>query len=206
MKQRVMTKAAISRGCTIALLLVSTLGLTQCVPTQHVNIAYQPNLRTAEEPNPKLPPVTVEIVDKRPSPVVGHEIGVSGERAGDIIPEGDVDDELKKAFEIELRNEGFNIAAGGSTVVVNISYFESQYLHPLFGTKIVASMGLGVAVRHRNGSVGYDGFILGQNQQEAEKHFESGPNSASYALNAAMSDAIAKTMADPAFQAALQLK
>lgn len=196
----------ISRLAGIAGLILLAVGLTQCVPTREVNIKYQPALRSAAQADPKLPPVAVVVLDKRRTQVVGHEAGLSGENAGDILPQDDPDEVLKNAFEIELRNEGLRIGEGGNTVVVALAFFQSQYLHPLFGTKIVASMGIDVTVRNAKGIVAYDSFILGQNQQDVEKHLEMTPHSASDALNAAMSDAVVKTFTDPAFLDALEHK
>ena len=190
----------------LALLGLIALSLAQCVPTRHVNVAYQPSLRNAKEVDPKLLPVTVRVVDKRTTQVVGHPIGAFGEKEGEILSEGDVPSNLQKAFEIELRNEGLSIGAGGNNVILTVSFFQSQYLHPLFHTRAVASLGMEVAVKRRNGTLVYDNFVVGQAEHDAETHSDSSPTWASYVLNEATQNAIAKTIADPAFLDALKTR
>jgi len=191
---------------TIALWIAIALSLTQCVPTRDITVAYQPPLRVAKEPDPKLPPVSVLVLEKRPSTVVGHPLGALGEKEGFILSENDAIVALKKAFDIELKGEGFTIGAGGNEMVVDLSFFQSQYLHPLFHTRAVGSIGIDVTVRRPDGAVAYQSFILGQSEKAAETHFESTETWASDVLNAAMSDAIQKTLADPDFQNALRTR
>jgi len=188
------------------LLIAAALFLSQCIPSRRVNVAYQAPLRAAKEVDPKLPPVEISVLDKRPTPVVGHPIGAFGEKEGVIISESRAPAALKTAFEIELRSEGFRIGPGGNNLMVALSFFQSQYLHPLFRTQAVASIGLEVTVRRPDQTIAYNEFIVGQSEQDAETHFESGEEWASDVLNAAMNDAVDKTMADPAFLEALKTK
>ena len=194
-----------------ALCIVSVLMLTQCVPTREVQVAYQAPMRTAKDPDPKLKPVTVVVIDKRPTTVVGHPLGFVGEREGNITSEDQASEALRKAFDIELRNEGFTIGTGGNAVVLTMTHFESQYVHPLFHTRAVASLGIEIKVRNITGSTVYDGYIVGQAEAPAEKHFEGDQTVASNVLdatisdvlNAAMEDAVTRTLHDPAFMDAL---
>ena len=194
-----------------ALCLVALLALTQCVPSREAQVAYQTPMRTAKDPNPKLKPVTVVVIDKRPTTVVGHPLGFFGEREGNITSEDQASAALKKAFDIELRNEGFTIGAGGNDVILTMTHFESQYVHPLFHTRAVASIGVEVKVRNAKGSTAYSGYIVGQADQAAEAHFEGDQSIAtnvlsaevSDVLNAAMEDAVRKTLNDPGFMSAL---
>jgi uncharacterized lipoprotein YajG len=195
----------------VALFIVAALALTQCVPSREVQVAYQTPMRTAMDADPKLKPVTVMVVDKRPTTVVGHPLGFFGEREGNITSEEQASEALKKAFDIELRNKGFSLGTGGSDVVLTMTHFESQYVHPLFHTRAVASIGVEVKVRNAKGSTVYSGYIVGQADQPAEAHFEGDQSIAtnvlsaevSDVLNAAMEDAVTKTLNDPAFMGAL---
>ena len=186
-----------------ALCIVAGLALTQCVPSREVQVAYQAPMRTAKDPDPKLKPVTVMVIDKRPTTVVGHPLGFVGEREGNITSEDAASAALKKAFDIELRNEGFRIGTGGNDVILTMTHFESQYVHPLFQTRAVASIGVEVKVRKPDGTTAYSSYIVGQADQEAETHFEGNETWISDVLNAAMEDAVVKTLNDPAFMSAL---
>ena len=168
-------------------------------------------MRAAKEPDPKLKPVTVVVIDKRPTTVVGHPLGFFGEREGNITSEYQASEALKKAFDIELRNEGVTIGTGGNDVILTMTHFESQYVHPLFHTRAVASIGVEVKVRNAKGSTVYSGYVVGQADQAAEAHFEGDQSIASNVLsaeisdvlNAAMEDAVTRTLNDPAFMSAL---
>jgi len=186
--------------------VISALMLTQCVPSREVQVAYQAPMRTAKDPDPKLKPVTVVVVDKRPTTVVGHPLGFIGEREGTITSADEASEALKKAFDIDLKNEGFTIGPGGNDVVLTMTHFESQYVHPLFHTRAVASIGVEVKVRDAAGSTVYSAYIVGQADQEAETHFEGDETWISDVLNAAMDDAVTKTLSDPAFMSALGVK
>jgi len=186
-----------------ALCVVSILALAQCVPSREVQVAYQAPMRTAQDPDPRLKPVTIVVIDKRPTTVVGHPLGFFGEREGNITSEDEAAAALKKAFDIELKNEGFTIGTGGNDVVLTMTHFESQYVHPLFHTRAVASIGVEVKVRKADGSTAYSGYVVGQADQDAETHFESDETSISDVLNAAMDDAVTKALDDPAFMTAL---
>jgi len=186
--------------------IVIGMALTQCVPSREAKVAYQPPMRIAKDPDQKLPPVMVVAVDKRPTPVVGHPIGFLGEREGTIVSEDAAPAALKKAFDIELKNEGFAIGPGGNQVVLTVTHFESQYVHPLYHTRADASIGVEVKVRKADGSTAYSSYIVGQSEQEAETHFESDQTWISNVLNAAMEDAIRKTLNDPAFMDALKTR
>jgi uncharacterized lipoprotein YajG len=191
--------------------MVAVLMLTQCVPSRDVQVAYQTPMRMPKVPDPKLKPVTVTVVDKRPTTVVGHPLGFVGEREGNITSEEQASEALKKAFDIELRNEGFMVGPGGNDVVLTMTHFESQYLHPLYHTQAVASIGVEVKVRNSKGSTVYNGYVVGQADQSAEAHFEGDQSIASNVLsaeisdvlNTAMEDAVTKTIHDPAFLDAL---
>jgi uncharacterized lipoprotein YajG len=193
------------------LCIVAVLMLTQCVPSRDVQVAYQTPMRMPKDPDPKLKPVTVTVVDKRPTTVVGHPLGFVGEREGNITSEEQASEALKKAFDIELRNEGFRVGPGGNDVVLTMTHFESQYVHPLFHTQAVASIGVEVKVRNSTGATVYSGYIVGQADQSAEAHFEGDQSIASNVLsaeisdvlNTAMEDAVTKTINDPAFMNAL---
>jgi uncharacterized lipoprotein YajG len=189
-----------------AVLIGMALALTQCVPSRRASVSYQPPLRIAREPDAKLPPVAISVVDKRPTDVVGEPVGAFGEKEGVVLSEGGAPAALKKAFDIELKNEGFTIGGGGNELRITLSFFLSQFLHPLFHTKEVASIGLDVSVRRSNGTLVYNGFIVGQSEHEAETHFVSSGESTSDALNAAMNDAVEKALADPALQTALRTR
>ncbi len=196
-------KAAAIRWASVLALAACAATLTQCVPSRRVNVVYQPPLVVPREPDPKLPPVVVVVADKRATPVVGEPIGAFGEKEGKMLSESGAPNALHKAFDIELRNRGFAIGGGGNEVRVTLSFFQSQYVHPLFWTRVVASIGIDVAVRRPNGTLVYDRFIVGQSEREAETHFESDQTWASDALNAAMKDAIAQAFSDSDFLAAL---
>ncbi|GEM_PF-3536318 len=200
------TRRAIVFARRSGFLIAAALMLTQCIPSRRVNVAYQAPLRAAKDVDPKLPPVNINVLDKRPTPVVGHPIGAFGEKEGVIISESRAPAALKTAFEIELRSEGFRIGPGGNNLLVALSFFQSQYLHPLFWTRAVASIGIEVTVRRPDQSIAYNEFIVGQSEQDAETHFESGEEWASDVLNAAMNDAVDKTMADPAFLESLKTR
>ena len=190
---------------------LAILALAQCVPSRDAQVAYQTPMRAAKEPDPKLKPVTVVVIDKRPTTVVGHPLGFFGEREGNITSEYQASEALKKAFDIELRNEGVTIGTGGNDVILTMTHFESQYVHPLFHTRAVASIGVEVKVRNAKGSTVYSGYVVGQADQAAEAHFEGDQSIASNVLsaeisdvlNAAMEDAVTRTLNDPAFMSAL---
>jgi len=187
-------------ACALALMLA----LASCVPTGRININYQPTLRTPNVINPTPLPVFVTVIDQRPTQILGHHVGAFGEKEGDIVTESDIPAVLKRAFEIELANEGFTIGPGGNNLIVTIAFLQGQYLHPLFHTKVVASMGIDVTIKSRTGLILYSAFVLGQSEVTGvESHIKSQPAEASTALNEATRKAIIDSF-DSAFLAALQ--
>jgi len=186
--------------------LLAALAMTQCVLYRGVTVSYQPPLQMPREIDQKFPPVSVTVLDDRPNDIVGYSLGFLGEKEGEIRSGEEARDAVQRAFEIELRNQGFTIGSGGNSVVVVLGFFKAQFIHPLFHTKTVASIGLDVTVRRRDGAVTYAGVVLGENERPAEIHFESTDTWISASLNAAMSLGVDKAFADPLFLEALKRK
>ena len=174
------------------LLLLSGCALT----TGHVNLAYQPTTQTTNLAAPNSPRVMVTVADKRPTQVVGQKINGFGMKTADIVSDTDVPGTLKSAFQTELNSRGFTEGAGGNVVSVSLSNFESQFTWGFFSGDATGTIGMQVTVRHPDGSVAYNKYIVGQSKDWIEI---SGEGNAEHVLNAAMQNGVSEVFSESAF-------
>lgn len=179
-----------------AMLLISGCAFT----TGHVNLEYQsgPATKIAE---PDSPRIAVDVIDKRPTQIVGQKINGFGMKTADIVSDSDVPGTLKSAFETELNGRGFTVGPGGALIVVRLTSLKNQFTVGFFSGEATASMGMDVTVKRPDGAVTYDKYITGQNQESIEL---ATPGNAQDTLNAAMQDAVSKVFSDSAFIDALK--
>jgi uncharacterized lipoprotein YajG len=184
-------------GALTAMLLISGCAFT----TGHVNLEYQsqtPAMRIAEADSPH---VAVEVTDKRSTQIVGQKINGLGMKTADIVSDSDVPGTLKSAFETELNDRGFTVGPGGVLIAVTLSSLQNQFTVGFFSGEATANMGMDVAVKRPDGTVAYDKYITGRNQEWIEL---ATPGNAQDTLNAAMQHAVSKVFSDSAFIDALK--
>jgi uncharacterized lipoprotein YajG len=185
------------RSVTACLAAATLMGISGCAfTTGHVDLAYQPTTQATKLAAPDSPRVSVVVMDKRPTQVVGQKINGLGMKTADIVSNTDVPGTLKSAFESELNSRGFSEGAGGDVVSVRLDNYENQFTLGFFSGDATATIGMQVTVRRPDGSVVYDKYITGQSKEWVEI---AGEDNAARELNAAMQDGVAKVFSDDAF-------
>lgn len=180
-----------------ALLASALLMLSGCAfTTGHVDLAYQPTTQAAKLAAADSPRVSVTVMDKRPTQVVGQKINGFGMKTADIVSNTDVPGTLKSAFETELNSRGFTDGTGGDVVLVSLNNFENQFTLGFFSGDSTATIGMQVTVKRPDGTVVYDKYVTGQSKDWIEVAREG---NAEHQLNAAMQDGVSKVFGDSAF-------
>lgn len=197
--------ASFSNGvvhCRAALFAVAALALIGCAfTTGHVDLDYQPAGTAQKIATSDSPPVTVQVVDRRSTKVVGQKINGFGMKTADIVANNDVDATIKNALDTELSSRGFAQTAGGNTVVVDLDNLQNQFSIGLVSGDAKATAQMEVSVKRPDGSVAYDQNITGQAKDWIELATEG---NAEKQLNAAIADAIKNLFNDPKFIDALK--
>lgn len=114
--------------------------------------------------------------------------------------QGDVAEVVRDALASELKARGYRLGAGGPVVSAAVEAFYNDFKVGAFAGRAESDVQLTVAVADAGGGERYRRTLAGKAAKTVQ--LASGKNAAA-SLSAALSDAIGKLMADPAFTAAL---
>jgi len=189
---------------TTALWALAGFVLAGCAfTTGHVDLAYQPTETAQKVATADSPPVTVQVVDRRSTQVVGQKINGFGMKTADIVSNNDVPAVIKSALDTELSSRGFASATGGDVVVANLDNLQNQFKVGFFSGDSIGTVQMEVIVKRPDGSIAYDRSITGQSKDWAEIFTEE---NAEKQLNAAIQDAVKNLFNDSNFIDALKKK
>ena len=144
--------------------------------------------------------MAVEVIDKRPTKIVGEKINGFGMKTADIESNSDVAATLTQAFVTELRGRGYVEGAGGSLVQVSLANFQNQFTVGLLSGHASATIGMDVTVKQPDGAAVFNHYFGGESKDWV---MVTGEDNAQKMLNAAMQDVVGKVFADNKFIEAL---
>ena len=184
--------------------LCAALSTAGCTQTFGRELHYEPAAHPPQVSNPQSPPVAVKVFDRRPTEAIAESDSPALNMQ--YVPQNQVWEVLRSAFDAELKNRGFKDGSGGSTVTVIVTFF---WVRTRESGEVVASIGLKVTVRPSDGSLTYSRSIEGQSKPWVEQHPSSDPvlnrHPTTRAAQAAMQDAVAQVVGDAAFIGALNV-
>jgi uncharacterized lipoprotein YajG len=192
--------------------LVLLAGLLSCATAAigcaagHPYLKYEPASDPPRIAEPQSPPVTVEVSDHRTDQDMWGAENALGEKL-QYVPANNMAGMLKEAFATELKNRGYVEKAGGSVVLVTLSFYQANRINDNVVGRSIASIGMQVEVKRPDGSIAFSRFILGKSEPWVHAH-PSGYDFEPYdqlgdAAQAAMQQGLAETFSDRAFVDAL---